>query len=63
MGLASTLQVIALDARIQVDLNPDIVAYYRLIDCENRDVAAQDFSNDSVETGETGAGHWGRKSS
>ena len=29
--LTSTLQVIALDAKIQVDFNPDIVVYYRLI--------------------------------
>ena len=29
--LTSTLQVIALDAKIQVDFNPDVVAYYRLI--------------------------------
>jgi Ca-activated chloride channel family protein len=29
--LTSTLQVIALDAKIQVDFNPDMVAYYRLI--------------------------------
>jgi Ca-activated chloride channel family protein len=30
-NLTSTLQVIALDAKIQVDFNPDVVAYYRLI--------------------------------
>ena len=36
--LTSTLQVIALDAKIQVDFNPDVVAYYRLIGYENRDV-------------------------
>jgi Ca-activated chloride channel homolog len=29
--LTSTLQVIALDAKIQVDFNPDVVIYYRLI--------------------------------
>ena len=36
--LTSTLQVIALDTKIQVDFNPDVVAYYRLIGYENRDV-------------------------
>ena len=36
--LTSTLQVIALDAKIQVDFNPDVVVYYRLIGYENRDV-------------------------
>lgn len=33
--LTSTLQVIALDANNQVDFNPDVVAYYRLIGYEN----------------------------
>jgi len=30
-NLTSTLQVIALDAKIQVDFNPGVVAYYRLV--------------------------------
>jgi len=55
--ICSTLQVIALDAKIQVDFNPDVVAYYRLIGYENRDVADQDFRNDAVDAGEIGAGH------
>jgi Ca-activated chloride channel family protein len=55
--LTSTLQAIALDAKVQVDFNPDVVAYYRLIGYENRDVADQDFRNDAVDAGEIGAGH------
>jgi Ca-activated chloride channel family protein len=62
--LTSTLQVIALDAKIQVDFNPDVVAYYRLIGYENRDVCRRlwqshslDFRNDAVDAGEIGAGH------
>jgi len=55
--LTSTLQVIALDAKVQVDFNPDIVARYRLIGYENRAVADQDFRNDAVDAGEIGAGH------
>ena len=55
--LTATLQVIALDAKIQVDFNHDVVAYYRLIGYENRDVADQDFRNDAVDAGEIGAGH------
>jgi Ca-activated chloride channel family protein len=55
--LTSTLQVIALDAKIQVDFNSDVVAYYRLIGYENREVADQDFRNDTVDAGEIGAGH------
>jgi Ca-activated chloride channel family protein len=55
--LTSTLRVIALDAKVQVDFNPDVVAYYRLISYENRDVADQDFRNVTVDAGEIGAGH------
>lgn len=55
--LTSTLQVIALDAKVQVDFNPDVVARYRLIGYENRDVADEDFRNDAVDAGEIGAGH------
>jgi Ca-activated chloride channel family protein len=55
--LTSTLQAIALDAKVQVDFNPEVVAYYRLIGYENRDVADQDFRDDTVDAGEIGAGH------
>jgi Ca-activated chloride channel family protein len=55
--LVSTLQVIALNAKVQVDFNPDVVARYRLIGYENRAVADQDFRNNTVDAGEIGAGH------
>ena len=55
--LTSTLQVIAQDAKVQVDFNPDVVSRYRLLGYENRDVADQDFRNDAVDAGELGAGH------
>jgi Ca-activated chloride channel family protein len=55
--LTATLQTIARDARVQVDFNPDVVAYYRLIGYENRAIADQDFRNDRVDAGELGAGH------
>jgi len=55
--LTSTLQTIALDAKIQVEFNPETVAFYRLMGYENRDVADQDFRNDDVDAGEIGAGH------
>ncbi len=55
--LTSTLQVIARDAKVQVDFNPDVVAYYRLLGYENRAVADQDFRNNAVDAGEIGAGH------
>jgi Ca-activated chloride channel family protein len=55
--LTSTLQVIARDAKIQVDFNPAVVSRYRLIGYENRDVADEDFRNDEVDAGEIGVGH------
>lgn len=55
--LTSTLQVIATDAKVQVDFNPETVNRYRLIGYENRAVADQDFRNDYVDAGELGAGH------
>ena len=55
--LTSTLQVIARDAKIQVEFNPAVVSRYRLIGYENRDVADEDFRNDAVDAGEVGAGH------
>jgi Ca-activated chloride channel family protein len=56
-NLTSTLQVIAKDAKVQVDFNKEVVARYRLIGYENRAVADQDFRNDTVDAGEIGAGH------
>jgi Ca-activated chloride channel homolog len=56
-NLTSTLQVIAMDAKVQVDFNPQVVARYRLVGFENRAVADQDFRNNAVDAGEIGAGH------
>lgn len=56
-NLTSTLQVIALNAKVQVDFNSEVVSYYRLIGYENRAVADQDFRNNEVDAGEIGAGH------
>jgi len=55
--LTSTLQTIALDSKVQVDFNADVVERYRLIGYENRDVADEDFRNNEVDAGEIGAGH------
>jgi Ca-activated chloride channel family protein len=55
--LVSTLQVIAMDAKIQVDFNPEVVSRYRLVGYENRDIADEDFRNDRVDAAEIGAGH------
>ena len=55
--LTGTLQVIAKDAKVQVEFNPEVVSRYRLLGYENRDVADDDFRNDAVDAGEIGAGH------
>ena len=55
--LTGTLQVIARDAKVQVDFNPEVVSRYRLLGYENRDVADEDFRDDTVDAGEIGAGH------
>jgi Ca-activated chloride channel homolog len=56
-GLTGTLLTIGLDAKIQVEFNPEMVKAYRLMGYENRDVADSDFRNDDVDAGEIGAGH------
>jgi Ca-activated chloride channel family protein len=56
-NLTGTLQNIALDAKVQVDFNPGVVSRYRLVGYENRDVADEDFRDNSVDAGEVGAGH------
>lgn len=55
--LGSTLEVVAKDVKLQVDFDPTMVARYRLVGYENRDVADRDFRNDKVDAGEVGAGH------
>jgi Ca-activated chloride channel family protein len=55
--LTSTLQVIAREAKVQVDFDPEVVKSYRLIGYENRDVADEDFRDDEVDAGEIGVGH------
>ncbi len=55
--LTGTLQVIARDAKVQVEFNPEVVSRYRLLGYENRDVADEDFRDDEVDAGEIGAGH------
>ncbi len=55
--MSATLVTIAKDVKIQVEFNPAKVAAYRLIGYENRLLAAEDFSDDTKDAGEIGAGH------
>jgi Ca-activated chloride channel homolog len=53
----SMLQVIAKDAKIQVEFDPSVVSRYRLIGYENRVLSNEDFANDKKDSGDLGAGH------
>jgi Ca-activated chloride channel homolog len=57
VDLVSVLEVAAKDAKLQVEFDPNIVARYRLLGYENRDIKDTDFRKDSVDAGEIGAGH------
>ncbi len=50
-----TLYTIAKDVKIQIEFNPAVVAEYRLIGYENRQLRREDFNNDKVDAGEVGS--------
>ena len=52
-----TLVTVAKDVKLQVEFNPALVAAYRLIGYENRALEVQEFDDDSVDSGDMGAGH------
>lgn len=53
----ATLTTIARDVKIQLEFNPALVAEYRLIGYENRQLRREDFANDKIDAGDIGAGH------
>jgi Ca-activated chloride channel homolog len=55
-NLTGTLQTVARDAKVQVEML-GAVDRYRLIGYENRDVPDERFRDDTVDAGEVGAGH------
>ncbi|MBT5138585.1 MAG: DUF3520 domain-containing protein [Acidimicrobiaceae bacterium] len=55
--LIDNLTPVAMDARIQVELDEDLVDSYRLIGFENRGVLDSDFRSDDVDAGELNSGH------
>jgi Ca-activated chloride channel family protein len=55
--LASTLEVAAKDAKLQVEFDPAMVSRYRLVGYENRNIEDADFRKDAVDAGEIGVGH------
>ena len=56
-NLTATLQLIAKDAKIQVDFNPEVVSRFRLLGYENRRLNHEQFRDDTVDAGEVGSGH------
>ena len=56
-NLTGTLQVIAKDAKVQVEFNPETVSRFRLLGYENRRLNQEDFRDDDVDAGEIGSGH------
>lgn len=55
--LPSTIEVIAADVKVQVEMNPAAVARYRLVGYDNRVLANEDFDDDTKDAGELGPGH------
>ncbi|MFE0761037.1 vWA domain-containing protein [Streptomyces smyrnaeus] len=55
--LPRNIQLRARDAKAQVVFDRDAVADFRLLGYENREVADEDFRDDSVDGGEVGPGH------
>ncbi len=55
--LFGTLLTIAKDVKLQVEFDKTLVASYRLLGYENRQMAAQEFRNDKKDAGEMGSGH------
>lgn len=56
-GLKGTAYTVAKDVKLQVEFNPSVVAEYRLIGYNNRQLADADFNNDAKDAGDIGAGH------
>lgn len=55
--LGSTLVTVAEDVKLQVEFNPAWIGEYRLLGYENRLLSAEDFTDDTRDAGEVGAGH------
>ena len=51
------MQLIAKDAKVQVDFNPQVVSRFRLLGYENRRLDHEDFRDDDADGGEIGSGH------
>lgn len=55
--LMSTLVTLADDVKFQIEFNPKFIKGYRKIGYENRNLADEDFEDDTKDGGEVGYGH------
>ena len=55
--LLSTLYTVANDVKLQITFDPAAISEYRLIGYENRILNQEDFTDDSKDAGDVGAGH------
>lgn len=55
--LGANMVTVAKDVKFQVEFNPAVVAEYRLLGYEDRELADEDFNDDTKDAGEIGAGH------
>lgn len=53
--LDKTLYTVADDVKLQVEFNPAVVSEYRLVGYENRQLAPEDFEDDTADAGELGS--------
>lgn len=56
--LAGTLQVVAKDVKVQVELDPAVVRELRLIGYDNRRLQHDEFRDDAVDAAEVGSGQF-----
>jgi Ca-activated chloride channel family protein len=55
--LTAMLHTVAKDVKLQITFSSDFVSAYRLIGYENRVLNNEDFTDDTKDAGEVGAGH------
>lgn len=55
-NMAGTMLTVAKDAKFQIEFNPTHIKGYRQLGYENRQMAAEDFADDTKDGGEIGAG-------
>lgn len=56
-NLIATMQLVALDVKVQIEFHSQTVKEYRLVGYENRDIKDEDFNQDTTDAGDMGPGH------